>query len=252
MPPKEISSTVLEKIKKEHIAPKPKWQFLLKKSVLWGSFVLTLLFGGLSMSLIILMVSTNDWEILEHTDSSMAEFLFVTLPHFWMILFLLFLFISLYNIKHTSGGYRFHYLGIILLNLGATFLLGFAFLGMGVAHRIDTLVTQNVPYYEEMVKVPRFRVWMRPEEGMVAGKIKNVQADDMVLVDIDRKEWLIIITDLPEKMRKQIEINKLIGVFGDAIDENTIHAVRIKILPPMHLRALPDVESLEMMKEMME
>lgn len=250
MTAKDVANEVLSRIKKEHIAPKPKWQFLLKKSVLWGIFVVTLLFGGLAMSLIILMITTNDWDIFEQANSTFGEYFFMTLPYFWLLLFAVFLGVSFYNFKHTTGGYKLDYVYIVIINLMATILLGFAFLGMGWARHVENLAAETVPFYEEMARLPRFKVWMNPEQGLVAGKIKEMGVDDLILVDIDNKEWVIITSDLPDPMYKQLDYNKLIGVKGVPIDDITIRAEGIKVLQ-QGLRMLPDPNKPQMMKEKM-
>ena len=74
--PNNTSKNVLKEIKAKNIKPKAKWRFLLKKSVVWFSFGLCALIGGLAMSVIIFMLVSNDWDLQRHLGNNFIEFLF--------------------------------------------------------------------------------------------------------------------------------------------------------------------------------
>ena len=64
MTKKSISKKILQKIRKEQIKPKPKWEFLLKNYVFWGAFILSIIVGGLASSVAIFRLVNNDWDIM--------------------------------------------------------------------------------------------------------------------------------------------------------------------------------------------
>ena len=71
---KKIKNSVIDKIKKDHIKPKPKWEFLLKDYTLYALFALLLIIGGLTVSVIILNITTNHWDIHKNLGGSFIVF----------------------------------------------------------------------------------------------------------------------------------------------------------------------------------
>jgi len=56
----EVTKNTLQKIKKENIKPIPKWQFLLKDSLVWGLFVLNLILGSIGFAIALYLLTNND------------------------------------------------------------------------------------------------------------------------------------------------------------------------------------------------
>ena len=85
-----LSQAVLAKIKEEHIKPRPKWQFTFKNVLVWITSAIALVFGGLSSSVVIYMLVNNDWDVYEHITGSLAGFIFVTMPYYWLVFMAIF------------------------------------------------------------------------------------------------------------------------------------------------------------------
>ncbi len=59
----DISKNTIEKIRKENVQPLPKRYFLLKRSVLWGFFGLSILLGSIAGSIAIFMLTHFEWDL---------------------------------------------------------------------------------------------------------------------------------------------------------------------------------------------
>jgi hypothetical protein len=66
----EFGPKLLEKIKEEKIAPKPRWTFLLKESVVWGAGSLALIVGGLVTAVVIYFFRDNSLNVYQRMDGS--------------------------------------------------------------------------------------------------------------------------------------------------------------------------------------
>jgi hypothetical protein len=223
-----LSKKTLDKIKKEHIAPKPKWQFLLKKTVLWALFVLSVCFGGIASAGIIFALGTNDWEIQERVAHTRLEFLLQTLPYFWIVVFLVFVFIAYYNFKHTPKGYRFRFAIILSANILLSVLLGFALIGMGAARHIENAAIKAIPYYNDITNAPRMRMMMRPEDGVLGGWIEEITNERLIILsDLNNFRWEIDITEIPEQQKERLKEGILIRVIGEMVNDNTFEAEQV-------------------------
>lgn len=191
---KKIKLQVLDKIKELNLEPTPKWHFILKDWVVWAAFSISILIGAAAFSVSVFMLRTNDWGIHKRLDDTFIEFAFETLPYIWIVLFAAFIYVGYYNLRHTEKGYKYSLPLIVGVNLLATIILGYAFLGMGVAKRIDAFAIDRIPAYERLSNEPRRQIWTNPENGLLAGEIKKVvQQDEIILIDFKDNEWKVLI-----------------------------------------------------------
>ena len=70
----KISEKILDKIKQQHIIPKPRWQFLLKDYLIWAVFVIATIIGSLSVGIIIHLLVDFDWTAYKYLDKGFFEY----------------------------------------------------------------------------------------------------------------------------------------------------------------------------------
>lgn len=181
-----ISNQVLERIK--DTKPKPRWQFLLRDYGVWVLGVLSLILCSLSFSVVLFMLTNNDWDIYSEINNNFLKFLLVTLPYFWLVFLLLFLLAAYYNFKNTKQGYKFPFYKVSLLSILASMLIGTFLYNMGVGQAIEDSFNNCVPYYKEVFNA-RKKIWMRADEGFLAGYIKSIEEDKITIYGIDGNVW---------------------------------------------------------------
>lgn len=214
---KDLSQEILKKIKHDKIQPKPRWQFLLKDVFVWGLGGISLVIGSLASSVVIYMILNNDWEEYMHLSDSLFEFIFITLPYFWLLLLVLFIIIVEYNIRNTKKGYK---LNLPVLTFGTVFfsvLFGAFLYSAGIGKAIDNKLAENIPTYDKFFNKDnqRMKMWMRPEKGVLMGVIVTMDDERYFRISDFRDEvWNIFAEEaiLPSQMEIQIGYGvKLIG-----------------------------------------
>lgn len=227
-----ISQEVLEKIQAGKITPKPKWQFLLKDSVVWGAGFTCVLVGALSTAVIIHMVTTSDFDLYASSNGSLPAYIFASMPYFWLVILALFILLAQYNVKHTKGGYRYSLPTIILAVIGASVVFGAAFHFMKIGRAIDYAFEEKVPYYAE-VFAPRHKPWSHPEQGTLTGRIIDIENNTTIeIVDVNGEQW-IIITEYAERVDyDQLREDRVVRAVGEMLEDMTFQAKFIKVLPP--------------------
>jgi cellobiose-specific phosphotransferase system component IIC len=220
---KKMSNKIMDKIKKEQIKPVPKWEFLLKDSLVWGAFALTILIGAIAVSISIFQIQTADWEFARHLSSSRPGFFFKNMPYFWIITFAAFIFLADYNYRHTKNGYKHSLTTVIIANLIISVVLGFALFGAGAARAIDKGLLEKVPPYAKVMHEQRLQAWAN-SNNLLAGQITQVSSN-IIVVDFNNKEWTVI---LPEEFDKNLHEGMTIRSIGEKVSDDTFQAQRIE------------------------
>lgn len=212
-----ISDKIIEKIREEKITPKPRWQFLLKYYVFWTIFGASIIVGSLSFAVILHTTLENDWDIYRYLDKSLFEYIFISLPYFWIILLAVLLWVAYYDYRHTKTGYRYQYYWIVLGSILISFILGLGSLRLGIGKEIDEIFARNIPYYNGTLKHKK-EVWSHPEKGLLAGRIKTIiDEKDFNLEDFKGEIWEIRESNIVWHETPKIEEEvKLIGEKSDS------------------------------------
>jgi len=196
MDEKNISQSVLEKIKEEKITPTPKWEFLAKNYLVWSFGVFAWLFGGVAVSVIIYFLNDNDWAVHDKLAESWWQFVLLTLPYFWIIVMTLFVLLMNYNLKHTKHGYKYKLKIIIPVCILASFILGATLYAGGMGRALDDLLSRNAPFYRHIMN-RQIDNWTRPEKGLLIGLINSISSENFQLVDPRGQVWLVTKEKLP-------------------------------------------------------
>lgn len=225
----EISKNTLKKIKKENIKPIPKWQFLLKDSFIWGLFVFNLIFGSIGFAISLYLLSNNDVLLDYSLVTNVWEWIILSIPVAWILLTVIFVFIAYYNFKHTSGGYRFNVVKILLMNIVVSVVLGVVINGLGLSQRLNTMFSDNIPFYNHTMDL-RSEVWMRSESGYLAGTIIQMDSDTKIITleDLNGKIWNISYQDAIVKGRVVLVLGEEIKIVGKIVSDNVFEASEIR------------------------
>lgn len=225
---KNISTKVLDKIKQENIEPKPKWQFLLHNYTLWVVGIIFLVIGGFAFSVIFYMLENNNWELYSSSEGNFTQFVFASIPYFWITILLIFIAIFYYNFKHTKRAYKYPPYLIISCVILISAILGSILNAGSFGNKLDTVFEDKVPVYKIIMK-HRKALWDNPEKGLLIGSVnKIIDKNHFILQDIKRNEWRIEciehIQDCTSKLHKGIPVR----IFGKSKNDFNFQAKIIK------------------------
>jgi hypothetical protein len=221
----DISSKVLAKIKETK--PKPKWQFLLKDSLIWLFVFLSLMVGSFASSVVIYMIDNNHWDLYEQISGSFLRFLFATLPYFWIIILSGFVALLYYNFASTKSGYKFNHLLVVMSSIFISIILGLIFYNVGLAQIIDNIFEEKMPLYSHLQNHKQYLA--QPDKGILAGKILIIYDNgNFKLLDFNQKEWEVIPENIPTLEMERYFMNMRIIAMGRALDQQTFAAYEIR------------------------
>lgn len=218
---KDFSKEITDKIKKEQIVPESKFKLNCKDYLFWGIFSCVLILGALFFSLIILNIANFETEIFHYLKFSKFVFLiFVGMPYLWILLLLGMIFFSFIIFRKTKRGYRPSFLFVAGIVVSSIFVLGVS------AHfsQINNKLEKNIPGPEKIIRPMEGR-WQRPEDGLLAGKIVQVEDKLFFLKTPRGEDWKIFYSEKTE-FRRNVEIEKgaMVGVIGEKKDNHSFEA----------------------------
>jgi len=225
----KLSTNILEKIKDEHIAPIPRWKFLLKNYVKWVGFALFVLMGSISISVVIFMLTDHDWDIYQYLNKSFMEYLLLSLPYFWFLLLSAFIAFAWYDLEKTKTGYKYGFLKIGLVNILLSVVLGIIFFYAGLGIKMDKIFADNLPYYQNIHQYSRPGIWQNPERGLLVGQITDIAEDGSFHIkDPGDHGWLIDCLKCILKGNIVKENGMIVKIIGKQISDQIFEASEIR------------------------
>lgn len=223
-----IKEYIIEKIKDGSIRPTPRWVFLLKSSVIWGMFILSVLFGSIAVSIIIFQISDADWDIYSKMNHNWVEFIMWALPYFWIILMALFLILAYYDFRHTKKGYRYSVFSVFGLSIVTSVLLGGGLYFSKFSEKIEGVLLSNIPQYDKLHYGKQI-LWQRPRQGFLSGTIINMNGNIFILHDFDSRDWEVEAEDSDMMPGFVLRQSTMVKMIGDFLDDGRFHA---KVISP--------------------
>lgn len=226
----KFSEKIIEKIKIEGISPRPKWEFLLKDSVLWFGFALSVLMGGISVSLIMFLVMTGDLDIYKDLYGSVFSALAFVVPFFWLLVLIIFIIGAYLNYRFTDSGYRFKYIYVLLLSLVMSFFVGAFIFHSGMAKWLHFELTEKMPFYDNMHPGVE-SIWMKPEKGFLTGVIISKKSEyEIEVLTPDVKIWVVNIENAKVPKKMPLDLKIMIKILGKKLSDNSFEAYEIRPL----------------------
>jgi len=221
-----IAKKVIEKIEEQHLKPAPRWQFKLHEVLLWVFFGLAVFLGSFAIAAILHNLLSNDWGAFAQLGKSPFEYVFLSIPYFWIIVFAGLLALAFLDFKKTEGGYKFRSIWIVLLSLGLSLIFGASLFFFGIGEKTDR-VFERAPIFNNFDTRPR--LWNNPLENTLMGEITKVSEKQIEIEDPQGNTWkvdLSLINKLPD-----FEVGERIRIMGEKTSENEFKA---KIIWPLN------------------
>lgn len=224
----DISKETLKKIKDQGIVPRTKGYFLLKRSTVWGLFMLSVILGSIAASVAVFQIKNTEWDLFHHYRHSILEFILLFIPYFWGLFLIFFSIVAYYYFRRTQIGYRYRAATIVALSVVLSVICGMGIYATGLPERLETVFEDTLPFYKGVTAHHRM-VWMSPDKGLLAGKIIDVFEDGMILLeDLNRKEWNVAADDAIWRGRLSPAPGLEIKLIGARTGEESFNAREIR------------------------
>ncbi len=232
---KDLIKETVEKIKKQGIAPEPRWKYLVKKYGIWSLFGVVVLFGAVSFSVTLTMLQQLDWDLYRFAHQSALIYSLTLLPYFWIVLIGMFLVLAFFDLRKTETGYKYSWLKIALASIGGIIAMGFIFSLIGLGGKFNAIVARDIPYYGQHIMMTKEKQWMQPDNGFLAGTLTTVSKNELEISDLNGQKWKIV---LEEKTLirpvANIALGEMIKIIGSR--ESEVGAGGVSIFQAIEIR----------------
>lgn len=236
---KSLSNSILDKIKKEHIEPRPQWHFMIKNVLFWSLFFVSSIAGARALGVVFFVFSDASLELVRGSGAPLLPPLLAIIPVFWLAIFVLVILIAVLGLHHTKNGYKLSLTKIIVLNLAGSLILGLALFALGDGERFEKQLGNHIPFAAPEMR--RMNVWQQPMQGRLAGQIiSKSDATHIELVDLRGENWSVDTSDArifntDTNTQDSLKIDMRVRMIGTQTGEKTFKALRIdpwEALPP--------------------
>ncbi len=235
---KTIAEKVINKIDQEHLEPISKWHFVLKDSGFWTLWGASVLLGACAIAGVIFSFSRFAWQYRYITHDSSLGFLLDAFPVFWLISFVGLIAFGYYNLRHTSRGYKFSFILILLVSLFLSFVFGTLLFAIGFGKKLDNL-KKPLPFAPPVIVIEE-KIWSNDQKGLLAGYIKLIDKENnkIVLILPSNIEKIISIKEIPQELLVGFAEGDRVKIIG-FVKEDIFEACTIfpwekssKMMPP--------------------
>ncbi|MFZ2682088.1 MAG: hypothetical protein WAZ14_03285 [Patescibacteria group bacterium] len=231
----DFVANVMQRIESEKIQTKSRVWFILHDLGFWSLWFLSALIGAFALSATVFVIQSSSWRWYLVTHDSFLDYATDVMPYVWLVLFGLMCVIAYVNLRHTPKGYKYSFLGLIVLNLGVTVLLAGLLTAAGLGKFVDEQVGKHIPLYSSISKKQELE-WFKPSQGLLIGEVAALEQTQMIfiLTAPDASELVIDGHLLSEGEWRLLEVEKVrVRVIGVPKESAPFVAcVVLPVLPP--------------------
>ncbi len=186
-----IGEEIIKIIEEKQIKPKPRWQFVLRNYVIWIFSGVFIVFGSLTVSTILFIISDQDWDIYDYLGTNHLKQVFMSIPYFWIVFFVLVILLAYYSFVHTKHGYKQTISRVFLASIMGSVIFGTALYFLGINSEVHELFSREVPFYDRLVYCNQ-DIWSDPKRGLLGGKIEEIKdKNEFTLKDFQNNIWYV-------------------------------------------------------------
>jgi hypothetical protein len=147
--------------------------------------------------------------------------------------YLLFIVLAFYYVKHTRNGYRLDFAKVVFLNLVLSFAGGAVLYSLGAGREAESELAKRAPFYNDLRNSGQEAVWLRPEQGVIVGRVVEIGEDGEMLEvdDPHRVIWTVNASEAEYFQGFVVQEGFMIKVFGQRCEgDNCFIAKEIRPL----------------------
>ena len=187
----KIKDKILNKIENDKISPTPRWCFVCKNYASWFVVILSGLIISLSLSLMIFLFISHDWDVYQLESGYLARHILVYTPFIWILIFLLFILLASFWFNKTKEGYKFVSFKTLIVSVLLVIILSSAIIITGVSSQLNDKFRSDVLGYKTFVR-DKCDIWDEPEKGLLSGKVLEIVSDEeFILNDFNNNSWQV-------------------------------------------------------------
>lgn len=146
-----FSEKILEEIDARGVSPRPRWHFLLRRSVLWSLALLSVILGAVAFAVADYVFFDNEGISTVTLLESPIEGIVQSIPFLWLFVFGLFTVSAYLGLRHTRTGYRYQTIGAVVGVIVVSVLLGLILNVLDFGQAVHDYLMHNTTFYDPLI-----------------------------------------------------------------------------------------------------
>lgn len=147
----DFSDSVEKEIEAKGMVPRPRWHFLLKRSVFWSLAVASVVVGAIAFSVADYVFLDNEGLSPSALLDTPLEVIVQDVPFVWLFIFGLFCFATYVGLRNTRSGYKYRTAGIVLVVLVATIGLALILNLFDFGQAVHYYLLNHTSFYQALI-----------------------------------------------------------------------------------------------------
>lgn len=222
-----VRDRVFSTIDEQNVSPRPCYVFWCQNSVMWMTWLFTVLLGALATAVLLFTSTYRYYDIYEVMHDNFVTFFLQALPLLWILAFIVLMVVAMQGLRATRRGYRLSPALVGGSSVGISVLLGVIASLSGFGFVVDRALGEYAPmYYSEVER--EHQMWQQPVQGRLIGQQVTAEstADTVRFIDTTGKQWDMDVQELRISDRELLGSQGRVRVLGKSVlgDEGRFHA----------------------------
>lgn len=150
----DFSENVITMLDERKVEPRPRWHFLLKRSVFWPLAALSVLVGGVAVSVALYIFFDNDGLLLSGDRAFQEAVLDIaqSIPYIWFAVLGLFTTSTYLIFRRTRKGYRYATARVVGVAIVASVVLGILLDAFDFGQAVHKYLLANTTAYDMLIR----------------------------------------------------------------------------------------------------
>lgn len=147
----QLPQNIIHEIEKRGLTPRPRFHFLLKRSVFWSLAGVSTLIGAVAVAVALYVFFDNDGVGTAALLETPLEGLLQSIPFVWLFILALFTVSAYLGIRHTKTGYRYKTAKAVLIVVILSICLGVVLNLFDFGQMAHNYLLHHTSFYDPLI-----------------------------------------------------------------------------------------------------
>lgn len=147
----QLPQHIIEEIEKRGLVPRPRYHFLLKRSVFWSLAIISIIIGAIAFAVAIYVFFDNEGISTTTLLETPLETILQSVPFIWLFVLGLFTTSAYLGLRNTKTGYRYKTVRAVLGVIIASICLGFVLNTFDFGQMVHNYLLHHTGFYDSLI-----------------------------------------------------------------------------------------------------
>ena len=147
----DFSEKIVKELETRGVVPKPRWQFLFSRSLLWFLASLSVVIGGVAFAVANYVFFDNDGISHDSLVQSNIVWIAKSIPYIWLAVLGVFISCAYYGFRSTQQGYRYATTLVVGAAIVASVVFGLVLSEFDFGKMVHVYLLKHTNFYDPLI-----------------------------------------------------------------------------------------------------